>query len=236
MSKSTQIAAAAAIGVAVIAFAVYALLPRDDLGATPTVTPSPHPTASVAALTNGPLEAGTYTTDPFSPPNDSLAFTITVPAGWTGFGDIGVLPEQGAAGPDGMGMGFNLVTDLYSDPCSASIPDVEVGPSVDDLVAAFQEQTAYETTTPADVTLSGFSGKRLDLVMPSDVDFASCEAGRFLVWGGSIHAQGPGNVWHLWILDVSGTRVVILAQDNPETSPQDKAELQAIVDSIQIQP
>jgi hypothetical protein len=84
-------------------------------------------------------------------------------------------------------------------------------------------------------SLSGFSGKRLDLVMPSDVDFASCAAGRFLVWDGSIYAQGPGNVWHLWILDVSGVRVVILAQDNPGTSAEDKAELQGIVDSIRIE-
>ena len=50
------------------------------------------------------------------------------------------------------------------------------------------------------------------------------------------YAQGPGNRWHLWILDVDGLRVVILAQDFATTPAQDQAEMQAIVDSIEIQP
>jgi hypothetical protein len=86
------------------------------------------------------------------------------------------------------------------------------------------------------VTFGGFSGKRLDLLLPSDVDFASCDNGGFYIWDGSIYAQGPGNRWHLSILDVEGMRVVILAQDFEATPAQDKAELQAILDSIRIEP
>jgi hypothetical protein len=76
----------------------------------------------------------------------------------------------------------------------------------------------------------------MDLIMPSGADYTSCYGVGHPVWEGSIYAQGPGNVWHLWILEVEGLRVVILAQDNPATSEQDKAELQAIVDTIQIEP
>ena len=48
--------------------------------------------------------------------------------------------------------------------------------------------------------------------------------------------MGPGQRWHLWILDVNGIRVVIQAMDFAGTSAQHQAELRAIVDSIQIQP
>jgi len=233
MNNNVRIGLAAAV-VLVIAFIGFQLLSGPNaVGPGSTTTPEPTPTP--VALVGGPLEPGEYVTYPFEAPNDSISFTFTVPAGWEGFGNIGVLPEQGAAGPDGMGMGFNLVTDLYSDPCTGS-PVVTVGPSVEDLATAFQDQTGHESTTPTDVTLSGYSGKRMDLIMPSGDDYEACYGVGQTVWVGSIHAQGPGNVWHLWILDVDGLRVVILAQDNPETSGKDKAELQAIVDSIEIEP
>ncbi len=51
-----------------------------------------------------------------------------------------------------------------------------------------------------------------------------------------IYAQGPGERWHLWILDVEGVRVVVQSMDYAGTSAQHRAELQAIVDSIQIEP
>ena len=64
----------------------------------------------------------------------------------------------------------------------------------------------------------------------------SCRAGGYFLWDGSIYAQGPENRWHLWILDVDGTRVVILAEDFATTSAQHQAELTAIVESIRIEP
>ena len=51
-----------------------------------------------------------------------------------------------------------------------------------------------------------------------------------------IYAQGPSHRWHLWILDVDDVRVVVQAMDYAGTSPQRRAELQAIVDSIRIEP
>jgi hypothetical protein len=75
----------------------------------------------------------------------------------------------------------------------------------------------------------------MDLQLPSDVDLASCDNGGYFAWEGGPYAQGPGNRWHLWILDVDGVRVVILANHYAGTSPQDQAELQGIVDSMQIE-
>ncbi len=49
-------------------------------------------------------------------------------------------------------------------------------------------------------------------------------------------AQGPSHKRHLWILDIEGIRVVVETADFAGTTVEDLAELQAIVDSIQIAP
>ena len=72
----------------------------------------------------------------------------------------------------------------------------------------------------------------MDLQTPADL--AGCPFYR--PWEPGIYAQGPGQRWHLWILDVDGIRVVVHADDYADTSPSDQAEIQAIVDSIQIEP
>jgi len=220
-----------AAAVILIALLGFNLLPPGDTGG-PAVSPSPSPTPP--ALPDGTLEAGTYVLHPFVPPHDVISITATVPEGWEGFDGIGLLPVTGAAGPGGMGIGFNMVSGVYSDPCRGDAPARPAGSSVDDLVRAFRSQIAYESTDPVDVEVDGYSGRQVSLLMPSDVDFSSCDNGGFFVWEGSIYAQGPGNRWDLTILDVEGSRVVILAQTNPETSAEDRAELQGILDSIQI--
>jgi hypothetical protein len=206
---------------------------------TPTATPSrrPDPTGP-PLLTNGPLAAGSYRLLPFSSPNASLTFTITVPSGWHG-NPGAVTPEAGPGAPDGGAVAFLLVTDLYRDPCRADTGGalISAGETVDDLVRAFGEvESTYEVGTAVDVTVDGYSGRRIDLVVPSDVDFASCERGEYWIWEPGPWAQGPGNRWNVWILDVEGTRLVILGHDFPGTPPAVQAELQGIVSSVLIDP
>ena len=45
-----------------------------------------------------------------------------------------------------------------------------------------------------------------------------------------------GNIDTVYVVDVNGKRVVIVARHYPGTSATDLAELQAIVDSVQIEP
>ena len=47
-------------------------------------------------------------------------------------------------------------------------------------------------------------------------------------------AQGPNQHNQVWILDVDGTRLVIVASYFPDTSPQDRAALDEMLASIQI--
>jgi len=243
MSNFARIAIAAA-AVIVIAVAGYSLLPGNGGPGGPPGSPTPGPTP--VALTAGPLAAGTYVTHPFLPPNESIGFGFAVPDGWEaggppGRGPVGIGPTTGFEGPDGMSLGFLTVTSLMEDPCNwQDATAIEVGPSVDDLANALVANPGYETTAPVDVTLGGFSGTRIDVQVPAGLDLATCRDGQFWVWsvgdGQTIYAQGPEGRFHLWILDVQGRRVIVTTHDFPGTPPDDLAELQAIVDSISVEP
>lgn len=203
---------------------------------SPSATPSPTPSATPQLLADGPLQAGTVVATGLGP-SESTSATFTVSERWEGFAGACVLPLAGTEAPDGRGICFlDVNVGLYSDPChgSSGPADVPVGPTVDELAIALGAQTAYAATSPTDVTLGGYSGKLMDLQLPSDV--ASCDRGEFTPWSGSIYAQGADNRWRLWILDVEGDRLIIVATDFAATSAADRAEQQAIVDSIQIQP
>lgn len=243
----------AAAAVLVIAIVGYNVLPRSGpiVGNTsPAPTSMPTPTISSTAtpagspgpwvLFSGPLVAHEYFTRPLAPPNETMTFTFEIPDGWVGFAPWAALPASGNEGPTGMAFVFGIVERLYSNPCKAEdssgspVPgDVVLGPSVDDLAAAFQDQTAYEATAPVDAVLGGYSGKEMTLQLPSAFE---CPSDSFFPWEGSTYAQGPSDRWHIWILDVEGVRVVVLARDFAATPAEDRAELQAIMDSLQIMP
>jgi hypothetical protein len=102
------------------------------------------------------------------------------------------------------------------------------------------------------VTVDGFSGKHLELTVPDNLPidhegFAGCVGGNLSSWVGAldaVHDDGgafggythPGDREEFWILDVEGTRLVIAAERSLGSPPSDLAELQAILDSIQIEP
>jgi hypothetical protein len=230
-------------GVAVVVTALLGigfLLPGGPRigGPGPTTPPTPTPSPiSLDGANDRVLDAGTYVSTPF--PADPMRFTLTFPAGWRAFVDGAFLPaaEGSSEAPDGMAFGFSKIDSLYSDPCFASgAGDVEVGTTVDELVGAFAEQTAYEVSAPTDVSLAGYSGKRVDLTLPSDLGTSTCGYEYFFPWPGSVYSQGPGNLWHLWILDVDGSRVVVTTNDFAGTPAEDRAEMQAILDSLRIEP
>ena len=222
---------------------------------TPTVATTPSPSASAGGpttgLPEGPLRAGTYTFTPFAGPDcevpvaycseqpraDSISITVTVPDGWAAIGSAVWVSANLA--PDGAALGYGLGAWLLSDPCKVQDPDIRVGPTVADFVDAVAAHPILDTTKPVDVTLAGFSGKAFDLQFPADVSTdakynPACPYYR--PWEPGIYAQGPNQRWHLWVLDVDGVRVVVQSMDYPGTSAARRAELQAMVDSIKIEP
>lgn len=254
----TAIAAAAVLVVAILG---YKLLPGNrSVGTNPT--PSPSATATPAAFHDGPLAAGRYVITPFSgadpstlcitdgsmpqcsenPADDTIQVSFTVPEGYRGDGQRVIFGPDKVPPPYSDDSHFAdgvLVVErgsyLYSDPChSTPPPDIEVGPTVDDFANAIAAHPLLDATDPVDVTLAGYSGKYIDLQLPADV--SGCTEKSFWPWEPGVYAQGDNNRWHLWILDVEGIRVVIQSMDYPTTSSQRQAEIQSIVDSIQITP
>jgi hypothetical protein len=146
-----------------------------------------------------------------------------------------IKPATGMAAPQGMRLQFLRGGWLFSDPCRtfAAMPDIRVGPTANDFADALAAHPLLEVTTPVPVTLGGYSGKYLDLQVPSNI--ADCTFG-YHPWAPSYYAPGQNHQWHIWSLNVDGVRVVILSEDFAGTSVQDLAEMRAIIESIQIDP
>jgi hypothetical protein len=228
--------------------------PTSSPTASPTPTTSPTPTAP-QALPVGAIPAGTYVMTPFAgvdskvtvcigqpgciePAADnaraeSIRLTLTVPDGWMSPENAGITVQGKAfTAPDHAWLFINRGAWLRTDPCRSPVPDIPVGPTFDAFAEALAVHPILDTTAPVDVTLGGYSGKYMDLHVPSDD--SGCDG--YWPWEPGVYAQGPGHEWHLWILDVDGIRVVIQAIDYAATSAQRQAELRAMVESIQIEP
>jgi hypothetical protein len=244
---------------------VPSLSPGDTPSPSKSPAPNPSPMTLIEGAEIRPLQPGRYVSTPFSEPgsdwcfqtvqpfpsidpsgctdtkpDDSIRITFAVPAGWARVGS-GVWPEvETSLSPGGAGLSFGRGAWLHADPCitdeeaqkDGAPPDIEVGPTVDDFANAIADHPLLDATTPRETSLGGYTGKYLDLHLPADL--RGCAA--YFPWEPGIYAQGPSSRWHLWILDVDGVRVVVQTADYAGTSAQHLAELQAIVDSIQIEP
>jgi hypothetical protein len=230
MNSTAKLALAAAAVVVAAFLGVRFLLPADVGIGGPDPTPTPSPTPS--ALSGTDLEPGTYRLTV-----QGVNATLTVPGGWANLGGTGVTKESDESA-------FTAVVfwccdadfaSVYLDPCQwqGGVVDPPVGPTVDDLATALDNQAQRGESTPVDVTIDGYSGKMIELTVPAAIDFADCDAGEFRSWEGRFH-QGPGQVDQLYILDVDGQRLVIDSTFLPGTSEADRAERAAIFESIQI--
>jgi hypothetical protein len=246
----------AAAAVLVVAIGGYQFLSGGSGSGGTNATPSPSPSMIARGsfqptpfpVGEGPLAAGTYIVHPLRTSGSALEVTFTVPDGWLGW-ENGLHPAgaPGASAPGGTAIQFIDVASL-NDPCrwSGTADDVNPGPSVDDLVAALRAQTAYGVSDAVDVTIAGQHGKRVDIVIPDEPfvgqtpEAPGCDDGVFRLWNTpdgphEFFVQGPANRLQTNILDVAGTRLVIVVQDFPGTSTSDRSELDAIVDSLVIE-
>jgi hypothetical protein len=163
---------------------------------------------------------------------------FTQPDGWDNIG-WGV-----TKGDPIFGLLFMEVGNTFTDPCQSIALDPPVGPTVDDLASVWADQPALNATAPTDITVDGFHGQQVEFTVP---DYAvgeneddCADGGHFMLLegvdtpGDGYWAQGPNQHHQLWILDVDGTRVVIGAGWFPDTSAQDRADIDEMLSSIQI--
>ena len=179
---------------AVVAFALGGLylinpMPQSGVGGpsatpTPTPTPSPSPRAFDAEPLGG-LTPGAYVLESVEP----LRITFTVPAGW----QKNAAPNAVWSAGSEAHVGFAAVDNLYVDPCAADLAKrtPPVGPTVDDLAAAFDTVPGLDATA-REVTLAGYSGKQVDLTAIKA--WEPCPAGEatLFVNEGGVDSPPPG--------------------------------------------
>lgn len=208
--------------VAVLGIAAY----RVFLGGPSIGDAPPTPTPQAFEDVSGALEPGTYVSS-----IDSVAITFTVPAGWN---RDTVAPELAGPISDDGGLSFWIIRDLFADPCrfELGLLDPQPGPSVDDLANALVAQPGVDAAPPSDVVVDGFAGKYVQYTTPAEAD---CPA--FGAWQTASGAVlFPNTDARYWVLDIDGTRLVMLAYVWDVAAQEGRAELEAIIDSVEITP
>jgi hypothetical protein len=213
--------------------------PRDD---TTGGTGSPATEPEIPSLPAGIVEPGRYVISTLDPDFDaSHRITLDVPDGYQGFQGWAALK----AGTSQTAVSTMAIGDVYADPCQwvGTMLDRSAISSTDEVVAALATQKGLRVSTPTDVTVDGFAGTYMERRVPARTDLSNCDGGQFRVYldAGRGSSAGerylvPGELQHLWILDIEGVPLVIDASLNPGMSAQVRAELLRMVGSVQIDP
>jgi hypothetical protein len=216
----------------------------------PTAASTREPTGSTTAppLTATTVDATTITSGAGTGTGSfgDVPVRFTQPDGWDNIGWAVIKggTTSGDVADPIFGLLFMEVANTYTDSCPSVALDPPVGPTVDDLASVWGDRPAFDATVPTDITVDGFDGKLVEFTVP---DYEPGQAlddcadgGHFMLLegvgtpGDGYWAQGPNQHHQLRILDVDGTRVVIAASWYPDTSAQDRADIDEMLSSIQI--
>ena len=205
-----------------------------DQATTPTTSPGETPTSPEVTASRSVYVIGPNADYPGK-------LTFTAPEGWEVLENFVLTTEMD--GRDIYIAAWNI-THVYADPCQWDGTLEEVGPTVDDLTAALEQQ-AMRDATVSDVELDGFTGKLVTMSVPDDMDFDpsapnsngfnDCDRGEFRTWNGRVQ-QAPGQRDDVYILDVNGTRLALDVAYYPDLPQADLDEIESIVQSIHIDP
>ena len=246
MSNGTVRYGIAAVAVAAAVILGLNFLPQDVGGpgptSTPTPTPSPSPSVPPPPISDGSLDAGTYSFD-FEP-----AITVDVPAGWDGCcGGAAIVAGQGQGAAI---FGYDDVTGItvYGDSCQWMDSTKSQPRGAEAIAAALAAQPGRAGTDPTEVSVGGTRAFHVRLTVPvdletavqpdGDADFIGCDGKQYRTYetvAGSIrYQQGPEQVDDLYIVDVAGRTLLFDLSHFPRRSISQVDELEAMLASIQI--
>src|SRR5262249_11783570 len=145
------------------------------------------------------------------------------------------------------------VTTVYTDACAWG-NYVSAGAWADDLMKALEAQRNRTASRPTTLSVGGFPAEMIELTVAPGLDLATCNQGTVRLWPDNgpdprglpiDSADAIDDVYAVELSDFPGPppttlgvddarRLVILARHDPGSSDTDRAELQGILDSIQI--
>ena len=210
--------------------------PSSPAVATPASSPSPS-TSAIPYPLEGPLmPGGTYFIEEGLETPGRLTFTVPAP-GWSA---NYVAIDKHHDEPNWVGLSTWIVTHVYADACQWQGTLVDAGETVDELTNALTDQRGRDVSAPTDVELGGFPAKRVEMTVEADLDVATCDMEVLRTWPGAGPdesqglAAGPGVTDVVYVVDVDGKRLAVVAAHTAESSEQDRAELDDLVNSITI--
>ena len=230
--------ASAAAAVVVIVGATVIALAVNQTSSVGDQTPSPAAATNVAPTTTvAPTTAVATQTVSFAVASaNNIPVTFTAPESW---GGIDGWSAYSGLGDDGTLVLFDSVSNIYTDGCQWKLLDPPVGPTADDLVAAWADVPELAATATVDVTVDGYAAKQIEFTVP-DYTPSECKEEKFGVYmvdGAHLPGQWaffPDQHFQMSVLDVDGTRLLIAAITYPNTTPQNRAALAEVLASIRI--
>lgn len=188
-------------------------------------TPSPDEPIDAMQIPEGSLmEPGTYSVGLLFDDGPTRAI-VDVPENYQGYyGGGSVIGSD-----DGDVAFWGNVTQVDTDPCLGG-KYVGAGTSVHDLAAKLVAQRHMKTSRPVPVTIGGYHGVHLTLTAPGALD--RCRNGSVTIFTAGdawLESDVPNAIFHEWILNVHGTRVVGGARIVPDAA--NPAELIQMVES-----
>lgn len=198
--------------------------------------------------------AGTTQVVPAGPTDVRL--TIVVPPGWQKASDAMYVKEDGAS-PTGMSFGawhlqhVNVVPCRWSSEAFADPAPMRSAEGQAQALSSWWGQDPFMrqygnssiaplATRPRPTTVNGHDAWYVEVLIPSYLDHSDCDGGQVILWdtasGEVRYSLGPRELNRLWVMDVGGEVLVVDAASFVPTRVEDEAELQAIVDSMVIEP
>jgi hypothetical protein len=179
-----------------------------------------------------PLAAGRYAIPVLGATADRLWGELEVPAGWAQ--DRLHLATGPDLDPHLRRIELLTVSAVPTDPCNGSMVPVKGG--VGATVKALTKQDTVRPSEPRPVWIDGYAGRLVRFQVPVGFDTEECWDGEhlrpFRVGRLGWTAVFPGWTYWLWVVDVEGEPVTVLAAHGPATTPAERAELTGMVEGL----
>jgi hypothetical protein len=234
MNNPLRIAIAAAGVLAIAIIGIQFLPPNSGVGgpaasSTPGASPTAAATAAATPLvrqlpSSGTIRSGRYSVDV---PGSDINALFTVNIDWEANGWY----ISGGS----RAVSFWTVSNVNSDGCDISTaPNPPIGGNVDDLVTALDAQDHTDMTPAVDDTVGGFPARRVEL-RPAAGASAVCDQVTWWLEGSGNPGRGANSnetgADVVWIVDVHGQRIVIVAVWNP-AEPLDATAVADVIASM----